>query len=108
MLACYVCAALHSLRRPHKLSTYNLSYVAGSLCSSCFRKDCFLLCRSMMNQANEFTSSPLARTRNAGTKRNYKCLHEGPINAEVLRDGVPFLLKKLYPEGVSLHVVTHP
>ncbi|CAL5229151.1 g12425 [Coccomyxa viridis] len=40
----------------------------------------------MMNQANEFTSSPLARTRNAGTKRNYKCLHEGPINAEVLRD----------------------
>ena len=63
----------------------------------------------MMEQATEFTmsTSPRSRTRNAGTKRNYKCLNDGPISAEVLKDGRRFLLKKLYPEGVCLHILNH-
>ncbi len=50
-----------------------------------------------MNQAHEFAlaASPLTRTRNAGKKRDYKCLADGPINEEVLRDGAIFSLKKM-------------
>lgn len=44
-----------------------------------------------MAQELTLAASPLARTRNAG-KRNYKCLVEGPINADVLKDGTHFLL----------------
>ena len=50
-----------------------------------------------MNQDHEFTlaASQLTRTRNAGKKRDYKCLADGPINEEVLRDGAIFSLKKM-------------